>query len=196
MYVFTRNGTRWQQQTYVKASNPGMGDEFGHVVVLSADGNTMAVSAYFEASKATGVNGNQDDRSIPQAGAVYVFTRRGTTWTQQAYIKASNTGEAGVGDAYGEGDQFGFSLALSDDGNTIAVGAIGEDSKASGINGDQTDNSLTESGATYVFTRTWQLHGRSKGLHQVFGAGTQCPVWLRRRAERQRGYAGFERVRR
>ena len=154
VYVFTHNGTRWQQQAYVKASNPGKGDEFGHVVVLSADGNTMAVSAYFEASKATGVNGDQSDRSIPQAGAVYVFTRRGSTWTQQAYIKASNTGEAGVGDAYGEGDQFGFSLALSDDGNTIAVGAIGEDSKASGINGDQTDNSLTESGATYVFTRT------------------------------------------
>jgi hypothetical protein len=154
VYVFTRNGASWSQQAYVKASNPGRGDEFGHVVVLSADGNTMAVSAYFEASNATGVNGNQADRSIPQAGAVYVFTRRGNTWSQQAYIKASNTGEAGVGDAFGEGDQFGFSLALSRDGNTIAVGAIGEDSKAVGVNGDQTDNSVPESGAAYVFTRT------------------------------------------
>jgi hypothetical protein len=154
VYVFTRSGASWSQQAYVKASNPGKGDEFGHVVVLSADGNTMAISAYFEASNATGVNGNQADRSIPQAGAVYVFTRRGNTWLQQAYIKASNTGEAGVGDAFGEGDQFGFSLALSRDGNTIAVGAIGEDSKASGIDGDQTDNSVTESGAAYVFTRT------------------------------------------
>ena len=64
---------------------------------MSADGNTLAVAAYWEASNATGINGNQDDNSIPQAGAVYVFTRSGTTWTQQAYIKASNTGEAGNG---------------------------------------------------------------------------------------------------
>jgi hypothetical protein len=114
----------------------------------------MAVSAYFESSKATGVNGDQNDDSIPEAGAVYVFTRRGTMWSQQAYIKASNTGEAGVGDQFGEGDQFGFSLALSDDGNTIVVGATGEDSKAAGVNGDQADNSMNGSGAAYVFART------------------------------------------
>ncbi|PWT85709.1 MAG: integrin [Blastocatellia bacterium] len=153
VYVFVRNGTRWSQQAYIKASNAGEGDEFGHVVTLSADGNTLAVSAYFEASSATGINGNQNDRSIPQAGAVYVFTRRGSTWSQQAYLKASNTGEAGVGDAFGEGDQFGFSLTLSDDGNTIAVGAIGEDSNASGVGGNQADNSMNQSGAVYVFVR-------------------------------------------
>ena len=107
-----------------------MSAEFGHAVVLSADGNTMAVSAYWEASKATGINGNQSDESIPQAGAVYVFTRTGTTWTQQAYVKASNTGEAGTEDRFGDGDQFGVSLALSDDGRTLAVGAISEDSNA------------------------------------------------------------------
>ena len=64
-------------------------------MALSADGNTLAVSAFWEPSNAKGINGNQKDESIPQAGAVYVFTRRGATWTQQAYIKASNTGEAG-----------------------------------------------------------------------------------------------------
>src|SRR5206468_11042086 len=98
------------------------------------------------------------DDSIPQAGAVYVFTRNGTAWTQQAYVKASNTGEAGKGDEIGDGDQFGFSVALSDDGNTLAAGAIGEDSNASGVNGDQADNSLQSAGAVYVFTRmgtTW-----------------------------------------
>ena len=154
VYVFTRRGNTWAQQAYVKASNPGVDAEFGHVVVLSADGNTMAVSAYFEASNATGVNGNQADDSIPQAGAVYAFTRRGNTWSQQAYIKASNTGEAGTEGQFGNGDQFGFSLALSDDGNTIAVGANGEDSGAAGINGNQADNSKVSAGAVYVFTRT------------------------------------------
>src|ERR1051326_5408419 len=154
VYVFTRNGVGWSQQAYLKASNTARGAEFGHGVALSADGNTIAVSAYFESSGATGINGNQVDESVPQAGAVYVFTRRGTTWSQQAYIKASNTGEAGVGDQFGEGDQFGFSLALSGDGNTLVAGATGEDSKAAGINGDQADNSMNGSGAVYVFSRT------------------------------------------
>ena len=70
---------------------------FGHYVVLSQDGNTLAVSSFYEASAAKGVDGDQTDKSIPQAGAVYVFTRSGATWTQQAYIKASNTGEKETG---------------------------------------------------------------------------------------------------
>jgi FG-GAP repeat len=160
VYVFTRRNTAspWAQQAYVKTSNPQAGAEFGHVVTLSADGNTMAVSAYFEASAAKGINGNQNDDSIPQAGAVYVFTRRGTTWSQQAYIKASNTGEAGTDGNFGDGDQFGFSVSLSDDGNTLAVGANAEDSNGKGINGDQNDNSMQSSGAAYIFVRsgaTW-----------------------------------------
>jgi len=160
VYVYTRPNTNgaWTQQAYVKPSNPQPGAEFGHVVTLSADGNTMAVSAYFEASAAKGINGNQNDDSIPQAGAVYVFTRRGTAWSQQAYVKASNTGEAGTAGNFGDGDQFGFSVSLSDDGNTLAVGANAEDSNAKGINGDQNDNSMQSAGAVYVYARsgtTW-----------------------------------------
>src|SRR3954454_21335825 len=94
VYVFTRRGTAVTQQAYIKASNPGDGANFGSTVVLSRDGNTMAVAAYYESSASTGVNGNETDKSIPQAGAAYVFVRRGTTWSQQAYIKASNTGQA------------------------------------------------------------------------------------------------------
>jgi hypothetical protein len=153
VYVFIRKNNAWSQQAYIKASNPGQGYKFGYAVSLSQDGNTLAVSS-FEASAAKGINGDQSDHSIPQAGAVYVFTRTGTTWTQQAYIKASNTGEAGVGDQFGDGDQFGFSIGLSANGNTLAVGAIGEDSGAKGINGDQNDNSQMGSGAVYVYTRT------------------------------------------
>jgi FG-GAP repeat len=158
VYVFTRKGDALAQQAYVKASNPGDGANFGSSVALSRDGNTMAVAAYYESSDATGINGNQADRSIPEAGAVYIFTRTGSTWSQQAYIKASNTGNAAVGEAYAEGDQFGYAIALSSDGNTLAVGAIGEDSNATGINGNQDDNSANQSGAVYAFTRsgrTW-----------------------------------------
>jgi len=153
-YVFLRNGDHWTQQAYVKASNPRASAEFGHAVALSADGNTMVVSAFWESSNAKGINGNQKDESIPQAGAVYVFTRRGTTWTQQAYVKASNTGEAGTADSFGDGDQFGFSIALSVDGNTLAVGALTEDSAATGINGNEADNSAQSAGAVYVYTRS------------------------------------------
>jgi hypothetical protein len=158
VYVFTRAGNNWTQQAYLKASNPGQSDKFGYAVSLSQDGNTLAVSAVFEASAVKGINGNQSDDSIQAAGAVYVFTRTGTRWTQQAYIKASNTGEAGKGDDLTDGDQFGFSIGLSADGNALAVGAISEDSGAKGINGDQNDNSKQSSGAVYVFARaggTW-----------------------------------------
>ena len=158
VYVFTRNGANWAQQAYIKASNAEAGDAFGHAVAISADGNTLAVSAFWESSGATGVNGNQNDNSVPQAGAVYVFTRTGNTWRQQAYLKASNTGEAGTADTFGDGDQFGFSLALSGDGSTIAVGAHAEDSRSAGINADQKDNTATSAGAVYVYTRsgdTW-----------------------------------------
>jgi FG-GAP repeat len=154
VYVFVRKGTSWVQQAYVKASNTQESAEFGHAVVLSGDGNTMAVSAFHEASNAKGINGNQADHSIPQSGAVYVFTRRGGTWSQQAYVKASNTGEAGTADTFGDGDQFGVSLSLSDDGNTMAVGALTEDGASPGINGNQADNSANSAGAVYVFART------------------------------------------
>jgi trimeric autotransporter adhesin len=144
VYVFTRDDTRWIQQAYLKASNTGEGDNFGSRIALSADGLTLAVSAVGEDSSATGVGGNQSDNSFNTSGAVYVFTRSGATWFQQAYIKASNTGI---------GDLFGGSIALSADGSTLAVGAS-EDSAATGINGDQSDNSASGAGAVYVFTRS------------------------------------------
>jgi hypothetical protein len=153
VYVYVRRGDAWTQQAYIKASNAGGSDMFGLSLALSRDGNTLAVAAPWEAGASTGVNENQNDDSIPQAGAVYVFTRAGNTWSQHSYIKASNTGRKGVGDDI-EGDQFGFSISLSGDGSTLAVGAVGEDSNATGINGVQTDDSASGSGAVYVFTKT------------------------------------------
>ena len=93
---------------------------------MSADGNTLAVGAISEDSGAKGVNGDQNDNSQPSSGAVYVFTRTGATWSQQAYIKASNTDV---------NDLFGYSVGLSADGNTLAASAYDEDSSAREING-------------------------------------------------------------
>jgi hypothetical protein len=125
---------------FLKASNAAL-SEFGMTVALSGD--TLIVGAPYEASKATGVNGDQSDQSTPAAGAVYVFTRSGPAWSQQAYIKASNT-RAGAA--------FGYSVAIS--GDTLVVGSQGEKSNATGVDGDQTDSSLLAAGAAYVFTRT------------------------------------------
>ncbi len=142
VYVFTRNGTSWSQQAYIKASNSDIGGEFGQSPGVSIDGDTLVVGARNEPSNATGIDGDQNNKSAPGAGAVYVFTRNGTTWSQQAYIKASNT------DA---DDLFGFSVGVS--GDSLVVGAWHEDSSAIGPNGEQNDNSSGDSGAAYLFTR-------------------------------------------
>lgn len=141
VYVFVRNGAIWSQQAYLKASNPGPNDMFGHSLSLNED--RLAVGAWGESSSATGINGNQADNSAFLAGAVYVFLRAGSTWSQEAYLKASNAGT---------NDQFGISVALF--GDTLAVGAPGEDSSAQGVNGPQTDNLLSDSGAVYLFGHT------------------------------------------
>jgi hypothetical protein len=141
VYVFTRSGGVWSQQAYIKASNTQSLDNFGHSLSLSGD--TLAVGVPFESSSATGINGDQADNSALQAGAVYVFARSGGVWSQQAYVKASNTNAA---------DQFGRSVAVS--GDTLAVGARYEQSAATGINGNQADNSAFASGAVYVFQRS------------------------------------------
>jgi len=118
---------------------------------LSSDGNTLAVGAPHEGSIATGIDGDQTDNSAVDAGAAYLYTRSGTVWAQQAYIKASNT-ETGILGGFGwVNDKFGESLALSSDGNTLAVSAWYDDSNATRIDGDQADNSASISGAAYLY---------------------------------------------
>ncbi len=165
-YVFVRDGGGvWSQQAYLKASNTGAGDTFGLSVGVSGD--AVVVGAFFEDSNATGVNGNQADNSAGSSGAAYMFVRDvGGIWTQQAYLKASNT------DA---GDQFGWSVAVSDD--TVVVGAFQESSSAAGVNGNQADNSGFWSGAAYVFVRddvgVWSqrayLKASNTGVNDQFG---------------------------
>jgi hypothetical protein len=140
-YVFTRSGSTWSQQAYLKASNIEASDRFGNSVAISGD--TVVVGAFGESSNATGTEGDQNDNSADDAGAAYVFTRSGSTWSQQAYLKASNTET---------NDRFGNSVAIT--GDTVVVGANQESSNATGVDGDQSDNSAGSAGAAYVFTRS------------------------------------------
>jgi hypothetical protein len=162
VYVFRVEGASWRQQAYIKASNTGAGDVFGEQLALSADGETLAIAAPREDSRATGINGDQydDDGGTcnGESGAVYVFRVGDSGWSQQAYVKASNTG---IGEieridpviSCADGDYFGSVVALSADGDTLAVGAPLEDGLSTGVNGDQSNDGdiNTNSGAAYVF---------------------------------------------
>jgi hypothetical protein len=153
------------QQAYLKASNTGPDDIFGFSV--AASGDTVVVGAEFEDSAATGVNGDEGSNSAFESGAAYVFVRSGSTWTQEAYLKASNA------EAF---EFFGFALAAS--GDTVVVSAPSEDSAATGVNGNEADNSASLSGAAYVFVRssgTWRqaayLKASNTDREDLFGRG-------------------------
>jgi len=93
-YVYVRSGTSWVQQAKLRALDGAAGDHFGHAVAI--DGDIALVSA--------------PEHAAPK-GAVYVFHRTGTTWSEEAKLMLS------VSDP---GD-FGAVVAL--DGDTAAIGA-------------------------------------------------------------------------
>jgi hypothetical protein len=142
-YVFVRSSGNWTQQAYLKASQVSVGDQFG--ISVAVDGDTVVVGAYSEDSSTTGINSTPNEGTT-DSGATYVFVRSSGTWTQQAYLKASQVSVA---------DYFGISVAVS--GDTVVVGAYSEDSSTTGINSTPNEGA-SDSGATYVFVRssgTW-----------------------------------------
>jgi hypothetical protein len=138
-YVFTRSGTTWTQQAKLVASDAQANDNFGVSVAISGD--TLIAGAYLED---TGGDGS---------GAAYVFTRSGTTWTQQQKLVASDAAAS---------DYFGWSVSIS--GDTVIVGAYKE------------DTGTTDAGAAYIFTRsgtTWsqqqKIQASDRGAYDYFG---------------------------
>jgi len=122
-YIFTRSGTSWTQRAKIQASDKQGSDLFGYSASISGDGNTALVGAIYE------------DTGGADAGAAYIFTRSGTSWTQQTKIQASDKQE---------GDNFGWFVSISDDGNTAIVGAFREG----------TGHPFDREGAAYIFTRS------------------------------------------
>ena len=113
-YVYIRSGTTWAQQAKLLPSDPVSGGYFGRSVAFS--GNTVIAGAY-------AANG-----PVSYSGAAYVFTRSGTTWTQEAKLTAA---DAVAGD--------GFGVAVALDADTSLIGALWKNSSM---------------GAAYVFTRS------------------------------------------
>lgn len=154
-YVFIRAGGVWSQQAYLKASNAEASDFFGEAVALFGD--TIIVGASGESSGAQGVNGDETDNGASRAGAAYVFVRSGATWSQQAYLKASNAEE---------NDRFGRAVAIFND--IAVIGAWGEASGSAAVDGNQGDNSTPEAGSAYVFRRqgaAWSQEAYLKALN-------------------------------
>ncbi len=128
-YIFTRTGSTWSQQAKIVASDKASDDTFGYSV--SIDGDTAIVGAYNEDHDVSG------GASQFSAGSAYIFTRTGSTWSQQAKIVASDRAST---------DYFGYSVSI--DGDTAIVGAYNEDHDVSG------GASKNNAGSAYIFTRT------------------------------------------
>lgn len=146
-YVFVRIGSNWSQQSYLKASQVTVGDWFGWSVDL--DANTIVVGAYGEDSNIVGVQNSATptvNETATAAGAAYVFVRTGTNWSQQSYLKAAQINND---------DVFGWSVAVA--GDTVIVGAPGEDSSHTGVQNSAmalVNEAALAAGAVFVFARS------------------------------------------
>jgi len=161
VYVFERDNGTWTQDAKIKASNAGLGDNFGKSVAITegATKRFLAVGALAEDSAGTDVNGGQElDNSLPESGAVYVYEDDGSGWPAQEnyYIKANDSANS---------DWFGYSVALSNSGERLAVGAL------------RGGDSVVDSGAVYVFDLTdfgyaqsIELTAQNAGMDDRFGA--------------------------
>jgi hypothetical protein len=176
-YVFLRQGDSWIVEKRF-ALGLCRNEGFGTSIALSDDGATLAVGipggrvsddattdepTYLE----SGSGEDPKNNLLEKSGAVYVFTRSPSVWSSSAYVKASNPGEH---------DFFGSSLAISQDGAHLAVGARQEDSLSTGVDQDEGDNGATHAGAAYVFAideRTYRreayLKASNTGREEAFG---------------------------
>lgn len=130
VYVYALGEDGFEPGLRLAPPLPKSNYDFGMQVALS--GHRLAVSAPYEASNATGVGGDMDNEDATDAGAVHVFELRDNEWRHVSYVKAGNTG---AGDYFGD-------TALAMDGETLAVGAWGEDGE---------NDALQDSGAVYVY---------------------------------------------
>ncbi len=139
-YVYRYDGSNWGAPTYIKAVNPGAGDEFGHAVSLNHDATLLLVGAPLEDGAGLGLSALDNDGAI-DAGAAYVYHYRAGSWSVPRYIKAPNTAA---------GEQFSQSITMSSDGHTVVIGADLENGAGTGLNPPE-DKSAAGAGAVYLY---------------------------------------------
>jgi hypothetical protein len=121
-YVYVRSGTSWSQQQMLKATDAGANHNFGHSTYMSTDGTYAIIGAY-----------DGDNTAGNYLGKAYIFTRSGSTWSQQAKLTASDAAA---------GDKFGYTVAINDDGTYAIVGTPYQDTGGS------------DAGAAYIYVRS------------------------------------------
>ena len=146
-HVFQRSGGVWTQTDELKAPVADRFDQMGQVVALSGDGLTVALGVPYEDGAGHGVTADPNDNSETERGAVWLFRRVAGAWGTGQFIKPSQTGAMDLS------SQFGWSVALSYPGTTLAVGARGQSDGASGVVTDPTRYSggTWSSGAAYLY---------------------------------------------
>lgn len=138
VFVYERGGERWNLAGVLRPTVPRSDDYFGSAVGITNWG--FLVGANGDSSGGRGIAADPKRADGMFSGAMYLFPRDPAGWTSPTYIKASNA------DAR---DGFGFTFASSE--TVLVVGAPFEASSAKGFDGDAADNSLTLSGAVYLF---------------------------------------------
>ena len=151
VHIFERSGKTWRFESYVKSGSTSESDSFGYALALTP--TTLAVGSYYEDSCSAGVSATAaSDNGCSNSGAVHVFARKGGRQFEfDKFIKAPNAGAT---------DYFGWSVALQ--GDTLAVGAYGEDGCATGVSKSAAaDNACQSAGAVYLYHRghgDWQFY--------------------------------------
>lgn len=146
VYVYERSGAGWMESAKLTASDGQAGDEFGWFLAISGDGNTIVVGAY------------ASDDPDSQTGSAYIYVRDGGGWSEQAKLLASDRAA---------GDRFGWPVAINENGNTVAIGAVLDNDPIFGAN----------TGSAYIFQRqpdmTWmeeaKLIASDRALNDQFG---------------------------
>jgi hypothetical protein len=141
VFVYSRvNGVWSTTPVYIKASDVDLGDQFGSAVALS--GTTLLVGAPKQDSPTDGI---ETTNAAIDSGAAYAFVATNAGWLQSSRIlKASNIGS---------GDNFGSSVAMSEAGEIVIIGAPNEDGDGTGIDPVDTDTKVN-SGAAYRFVKS------------------------------------------
>ena len=167
VYIYTYNGSSWSQQQKIEASDKAVNDYFGYSVAMNSDGTKVIVGSQYE-----------DPDGTTDAGAAYIYTYSGSSWGMETKIVASDKAAD---------DRFGWSVAMSGDGEKVIVGAQSEDpdtitdagsayiydtvqTTTSGFVFDTSTQVFTATGTGIVSGSTVQLEGADGSLYSVVDA--------------------------
>jgi hypothetical protein len=159
VYVYELQDGKWTSPVIIQASSPGVQDHFGSTLSLSFDGSLLAIGAPLEDGGPAGAGAERADDSLEDAGAVFMFARGRHGWTREAYLKPP-----GVRPHF----LFGYAVAISADGSTLAVVSPSEGEYDTDGPGPPKYGANHVFGAVFLFRRvrhSWLFEARLQPPH-------------------------------